>query len=140
MRTISGTRPLPNRFGTLLSGVSEEGRVVGIVGTAFQTTRDEYGVTDRSMADSLRAVRSSLAMLDAEEPVMDTLPPVLGGPGRLGVRRSRSGPYVSIRPSPLATEDQMWLFGDGWIAAAYALYLVRTGELGLQSLRRVPWP
>lgn len=124
VETYSATRPLPLEFGPNLSGVSEGGRILGIVETVSRTVLQSEGVRmGRSSADSLRALLSSLSAMESAEVVADTLPPMLAGRGRFGQRTTHStipsGRLVSVQDSPLATEDQVWLFHDGWIAVAY---------------------
>lgn len=102
--------PLPDRLGPELLGASAEGRVLGV-----------EGYLGRYLGlEGSRATSDSLRLLLAEHPLsQDTTMEFvtrLGGRGRLGIKSVREGPYVSINPSPLASEDQALLFSDSWIA------------------------
>jgi hypothetical protein len=110
---ISARDPAPEIFGPDLSGVDESGVVLGAVGYRFTAVQ---GPGTRGEADSLAVMRWRLGA--GEHAPIDTIAKV-GGTGRFGVRVVTERPYVMFRPSPAASEDQAWLFPDGWIAIAH---------------------
>ena len=94
-------------------GADRFGRVLWVEGFGYG---DRLAMS-RVEADSLRILLTTGNLLDWERGRHETIAEV-GGQGRLGGWRPlRYGRRYYA--SPLATEGQAWLFGDGWIAVAH---------------------
>ena len=118
VETLPATVSVPRLLGPSLSGADTTGRVVGVEGYSY-THVQVPGLS--GTADSLRVYLVRRA-LSAGPHVIDTIGR-LGGRGRFGVdiERSTVGSvrYAAIVPNRAASEDQVVLFPDGWIAFAF---------------------
>ena len=121
VETLVSAAPLVERFGAEPPwGADRTGRLLGVEGFAFPP---DVVPMSRTLADSVRILLTTGSVLDEEPGGFDTIAE-LGGQGLFGVNEvERSALGMPGRTtnltSPLASEGQAWLFGDGWIALAH---------------------
>lgn len=121
VETLTGAARLVARFGAEPPwGTDRTGRLLGVEGFAFSP---DLVPMSRILADSVRVLLTTGSILDEEPSGFDTIAE-LGGQALFGVNeveRSALGMPGSTTnlTSPLASEGQAWLFGDGWIALAH---------------------
>ena len=96
-------------------GIDRSGRVLGVEG--FGYSGDRLAMS-RVEADSLRILLTTGSIFSWEPGDYETVAKV-GGQGRLGGWGRTQFGARRYYTSPLSTEGQAWLFGDGWIALAH---------------------